>query len=83
MRLGAVTPGGRNPPGEDEMRAVTWRMVALLCACLAHAARAERITLLTTDRGRFYLHGALIPPPYEVSLSFHLEDATRSSTRST
>jgi hypothetical protein len=57
------------------MRGVTWWMVALLLANTAHAASANRVPLVQTDRGRVYLRGALIPPPYTVSVGFHMERA--------
>lgn len=55
------------------MRGVTWLVAALMMASAAHAAGSNRIMLVQTDRGRFYRYGALIPPPYEVTVSFHME----------
>jgi hypothetical protein len=57
------------------MRRSTWLLAVLLLAGSAHASGSNRILLFTTDRGRVYLHGTLIPPPYNLSISFHMEGA--------
>lgn len=57
------------------MRRVRCLILLLLFASAAIAARTNRAVLVTTDRGQFYLHGALVPPPYEVSVSFRLAGA--------
>jgi hypothetical protein len=56
------------------MRRALWLMVTILIASPVLSARANRVVLVTTDRGQFYLRGTLVPPPYEVSISFHLAD---------
>jgi len=56
------------------MRRALWLFAGLLLASPLLSAPANRMVLVATDLGRFYLRGALVPPPYEVSISFMLVD---------